>query len=311
MSPVVQWFAPASSSLGAQVDTLFDAILWLTAAVAAAIGITILWFCIRYRQGSKAARGAPLVNSRALETTWIAVPVVVFSVIFTASAALLPRYYDSPADAETIYVVGKQWMWKLEHRDGRRELNELHVALGRPVRLVMISQDVIHSFFVPALRFKQDLLPGRYTSIVFTPTRAGVFGLGCAEYCGAQHSRMRGRVVVLEPAALERWLAAGGERTPLAERGFQLYRELGCSGCHEPGSTVAAPPLRGLFGHEVRLADSQTTIADESYLRNAILHPALQVVAGYRDIMPSYEGQLGEEDVVALVAWLGEVSNTP
>jgi cytochrome c oxidase subunit 2 len=306
MSSPAQWFAPAASALGAQVDTLFAALVWLTGTVAMAIAITVVWFCIRYRSGSPAPRGAPHVRARTLEITWIAVPLLIFFVIFAVSAAMLPRYYAAPPDADTVYVIGKQWMWKLEHRDGRRELDELHVARGRPVRLVMISQDVIHSFFVPALRFKQDLLPERYTSVVFTPTRTGVFGLGCAEFCGAQHSRMRGRVVVLEPAALERWLARGGERTPLAERGFTLYREQGCSGCHEPRSTVAAPPLHGLFGSAVHLADGRYTRADETYLRNAILHPSLEVVAGYRDIMPSFAGQLGEDDVVALIAWLGQ-----
>ncbi|HET9862046.1 MAG TPA: c-type cytochrome [Steroidobacteraceae bacterium] len=307
MSDTPQWFAPAASALGTQVDTLFSALVWLTGSVATAIAIAVVWFCIRYRRGSNAPRGAPQVRASTLEITWITVPLLVFFVIFAVSAAMLPRFYAAPPDADTVYVIGKQWMWKLEHRDGRRELDELHVARGRPVRLVMISQDVIHSFFVPALRFKQDLLPERYTSVVFTPTRTGVFGVGCAEFCGAQHSRMRGRLVVLEPAALERWLAAGGARTPLAERGFALYRELGCSGCHEPRSTVAAPPLHGLFGSAVHLADGRYTRADETYLRNAILHPSLEVVAGYGDIMPSFAGQLREEDMVALIAWLGQL----
>jgi cytochrome c oxidase subunit 2 len=301
-----QWSAPAASSLGEQVDVLFYWLTGVTGAVALLLAILVITFCVRYRRGSRAVRGTPILHKRSLETGWIIAPLVVFLGMFAASSWLYPKFYDAPPDADTIYVIGKQWMWKLEHTNGRREIDELHVALGRPVRLVMISQDVIHSFFVPAMRFKQDLLPGRFTSVVFTPTRAGVFGLGCAEFCGAQHSHMTGQIVVLPAEDHERWLETGATEDSLGARGFRLYRQLGCSGCHAPGSTVRAPDLRGLFGRTVRLADGRTAVADESYLHDAILLPSRDIAAGYPDIMPSFAGVVGDDDLVALIAWLRE-----
>jgi cytochrome c oxidase subunit 2 len=203
-------------------------------------------------------------------------------------------------------VVGKQWMWKAEHANGRREIDELHLPLGQPVRLVLSTEDVIHSFFVPAFRIKQDAVPGRYTSIRFTPTRAGEYRLHCAEYCGTDHARMGGRVVVMPPAQFARWLERGGQGRSLAARGFELFRRKGCSGCHAAASTVHAPDLAGIFGRAVHLQDGRTRIADEAYLRDSILLPKRDVVAGYEPIMPSFQGQLDEDELAALVAFLKE-----
>jgi cytochrome c oxidase subunit 2 len=305
MTPATLWAASPASELGARVDVLFYCLVALTGTVALALATTVIAFCIRYRRSAQVRRDAtPIAHPRALEIAWITVPLAIFLVIFAAATWLYPQFYAAPPDAVTVYVIGKQWMWKLEHADGSRELDELHVPLGRSVRLVMISQDVIHSFFVPAMRFKQDLLPGRFTTVTFKPTRAGTFGLGCAEFCGERHAYMRGSVVVLPPAAFEQWLRAAGTLTPLAERGFRLYRELGCSGCHEPGSTVHAPDLHGIFGRTLPLADGRRVLVDENYLRDSMLLPSRDIAAGHPDLMPSFAGVLHESDIVALIAWI-------
>jgi cytochrome c oxidase subunit 2 len=305
MTPATLWAASPASELGARVDVLFYSLLALTGAVTLALAITVIAFCIRYRRSTQVPRSAtPIVHTRALEIAWIAIPLAIFLVIFAAATWLYPEFYAAPPDAVTVYVIGKQWMWKLEHADGGRELDELHVPLGRPIRLVMISQDVIHSFFVPAMRFKQDLLPGRYTTVTFTPTSTGTFGLGCAEFCGERHAYMRGSVVVMRPAAFEQWQRGAGTLTPLAERGFSLYRHLGCSGCHEPGSTVHAPDLHGIFGRTLQLTDGRRVLVDENYLRDSMLLPSRDVAAGYPDLMPSFEGVVNESDTVALIAWI-------
>jgi cytochrome c oxidase subunit 2 len=206
----------------------------------------------------------------------------------------------------TVFVVGKQWMWKAEHTNGRREIDELHLPLGQPVRIVLSTEDVIHSFYVPAFRIKQDAVPGRYTSIRFTPTREGEYWLHCAEYCGTDHARMGGKVVVMSPAAFAQWLERGNDNASLAAQGFELFRQLGCSGCHAAGSTVHAPDLAGVFGRTVHLADGRTVVADEGYLRDSILLPKRDVVAGYAPIMPSFQGQVDEGQLAALITYLKE-----
>src|SRR5205823_605743 len=229
-------------------DLLFGAMVLLCGIVALGVCIAILVFSVRYRAGAHRGDAAAGRRTRAIEIAWTATPLVIFVGLFVWAAHDFVDLYRTPADALPVYVVAKQWMWKLEHRNGRREINELHVPLGEPVRLVMTSQDAIHSFFVPAFRLKQDVLPGRYTTLAFTATRLGEFRLFCAEYCGAQHSGMLGRVVVMTPADYARWVAAGPNEPGLAQRGFELVRRHGCSGCHAAGSTVRAPGLAALIG---------------------------------------------------------------
>jgi cytochrome c oxidase subunit 2 len=293
-----------ASSIADGSDALFVAMLALCGTVAIAIGLAIVWFCIRYRAGSAADRSAPPSGARALELAWTITPLLIFIVVFLVAAKVFVEMHRTVRDALPIYVVGKQWMWTLQHRNGRREINELHVPLDRPVRLVMTSQDVIHSFFVPAFRLKQDVVPGRYTSLDFTATRLGDFHLFCSEYCGTEHPAMLGRVVVMEPAAYARWLASGSSVPGLAQQGFALFREHGCSGCHAAGSTVHAPQLDGLLGSTVHLQDGRTIVADENYVRDSILAPGKDIVAGFAPIMPSFAGQLSEEQIEALIAYL-------
>jgi cytochrome c oxidase subunit 2 len=294
---------PQASSLAPQVDRLFDAMLALCGAVALGVFVVMIVFCVRYRRGSRADRSGGQGRTLGIELTWTLLPFLLFVGIFGWSIVLWARLRTPPREAMTVYVVAKQWMWHVQHPGGQREIDRLHVPVGVPVRLVMTSQDVIHSFDVPAFRVKQDVLPGRYTELWFTVTRAGRYPLFCAEYCGAGHAAMLGSVEALPAAAFARWLE-GGAADGLAARGRELFRRYGCSGCHASGAAVHTPPLEGVYGSTVPLDDGSTVIADETYLHDSIMLPRKQVVAGYAPIMPAYQGRIGEEDVLALVAYL-------
>ena len=293
----------SASSIAERTDLLFTAMLLLCGTLALAVFALIIFFCVRYRHGASVERGW-VKRSIGLELGWTLVPLGLFIALFAWAAHDFVQLYRVPADALPVYVVAKQWMWKLQHRNGRREINELHVPLGQPVRLIMTSQDAIHSFFVPAFRLKQDVLPGRYTGLWFTPTELGEYQLFCAEYCGSEHSRMIGRLTVMTPADYARWVGAGPAQPSLAQYGFALFRQLGCSGCHVAGSTVHAPSLAGLLGRQVHLQDGRTIVADENYVRDSVLLPRKDVVAGFAPVMPSFAGQVSEEDIQALVAYL-------
>ena len=300
---------PSASTMAPQVDALFYAVLATTALVAVAIFVVLVWFGIRYRAGSRRPRhpdipAAQAQARRRVEAVWTLTPLLLFCAAFAWAARLYVERSAAPAGALRIDVVAKQWMWKFAHAGGQREIDELHVPRGEPIRLVMTSQDVIHSFFVPAFRVKQDVLPGRYTEVWFTPTQSGRFHLFCAEYCGTDHARMgSGEVIVEEPAQFQRWLA--GHATPLdaAARGAALFRENGCSGCHGAGAVVHAPDLAGLYGRQVPLADGRVVVADDRYLRDSILLPRQDVAAGYAPIMPSFAGRIREEDLADLLAY--------
>ncbi|MDB5818956.1 MAG: coxB, partial [Rhizobacter sp.] len=228
-APGFQLLAQTASTAAQTTDLLFAAMLVLCGGMALVLAVLIVWFSIRYRKGSKADRTNPPSNARGLEAAWTIAPMLLFLGIFAWAAHEFVELHRPPADALPIYVVGKQWMWELQHRNGRREIDELHVPIGEPVRLVMSSQDTIHSFYIPAFRIKQDVLPGRFTSLWFEATQLGEFHLFCAEFCGAQHSAMIGKVVVMEPAAYAKWLEAGPSEPGLAQVGFSLFRSNGCS----------------------------------------------------------------------------------
>jgi cytochrome c oxidase subunit 2 len=279
--------------------------------VALGVCLLILYFSVRYRRSSARPRQKPLRQLLWLELTWTLVPLAIFIGIFAWTARDYMTLYDPPTDALPVYVVAKQWMWKLQHRNGKREINELHVPLGQAVVLKMTSQDVIHSFYVPAFRLKQDVLPGRYTSLWFKATQLGQFDLFCAEYCGSQHSRMLGRIVVMQPSEYAKWLGSGTSQPSLAQYGFVLFRQFGCSGCHGPNSIVHAPSLEGLPGRVVHLQDGRSVVADDNYLRDSILLPRKDVVAGFEPIMPSFAGQVTEEQIQALIAYLHSTGTGP
>ena len=301
----MRWFPVAASDMASRVDVLFYSMVVLTGLVALAIFALMILFCVRYRAGSPADRSGVPAQKKWLELGWTFTPLAIFLGIFVWAAVVYAAFYGGSSDAMTVFVVGKQWMWKVEHANGRREIDELHLPLGQPVRVVLSTEDVIHSFYVPAFRIKQDAVPGRYTSIRFTPTREGEYWLHCAEYCGTDHARMGGKVVVMAPAQFAQWLQQGNENRSLAAQGFELFRQLGCSGCHV-NSTVHAPDLTGVYGRTIHLSDGRTLIADEGYLRDSILLPKRDVVAGYEPIMPSFQGQLDEGQLNALITYLKE-----
>jgi cytochrome c oxidase subunit 2 len=225
-------------------------------------------------------------------------------VLFVWGAMVFFHAQRPPRGAIEIYAVGKQWMWKFQHMDGQREINELHVPIGQPVKLTMISQDVIHSFFVPAFRVKQDVLPGRYTTVWFQATRTGRYHLFCAEYCGTQHSGMIGSVVVMEPAQYQAWLSGGGGEGSLAQSGEKLFQDLACNTCHRSDSGARGPDLAGIFGSQVTLQAGQKLVADEAYIRESILNPQAKLVMGFQPIMPTFQGQVSEEGLMSLVAYI-------
>jgi cytochrome c oxidase subunit 2 len=300
----IPFWRPGASSYAGDVDLLFAGLLAMTTAVVLLLLILLITFAVRYRIGSAADRSHRIRKSWHWEIGWTAVTLAGFLGLFVWGASLYLQVYGEPDDALAIYVVGKQWMWKVQHPGGAREINELHVPVGRSVRLIMASQDVIHSFFIPGFRIKHDVVPGRYQSLWFRPEKSGVFQLLCAEFCGTDHSRMTGRVVVMEPAAYETWLSRQDVTGTLATEGAALFRQLGCSGCHLGRGTVRAPPLEGLYGKPVPLQDGTFAVADERYIRDSILLPNSQVAAGYAPLMPSFAGRVGEDELIRLVAYI-------
>lgn len=304
-------FPPQASDAASQVDWLYFGLTLMMAFFCAVVFLPIIFFLLRYRRGSKADRTRPVSGNNLLETGWTLFPLLVSLGFFTWGALVYYQIERPPRDALQVQVVGKQWMWKLQHAEGKKEINELHVPRGRPVTLTMTSQDVIHSFFIPAFRVKQDVVPGRYTREWFTPTRTGEYHLFCAEFCGTDHSRMIGRVVVMEPADYEAWLTSGSIAPSVAWEGQRLIREKGCSGCHEGNSVVHAPPLHGIYGKQVPLASGEIVTADEQYIRDSILLPGKQISAGYDNLMPSFTGHISEAEIMQIIAYLQSIANEP
>jgi cytochrome c oxidase subunit II len=303
------WPARASTGAG-QVDALFIFLLLLCGVVCLAIFVLIVVFALRYRRraGHEAAH---IEGSNALEFTWTVVPFCIFLCIFVWGAYIYFLERTPPPGAADVYTVAKQWMWKFQHEGGQREINELHVPVGRDVRMIMTSQDAIHSFYVPAFRIKQDVLPGRYTTAWFHATKAGTYHLFCAEYCGTMHSGMIGDVIVMEPAQYQEWLSGGTATGSLANTGQGLFGSLGCSTCHRLDVQGRGPNLTGLFGRPVLLDDGRTVTADENYIRESILSPAVKVVSGFKPIMPSFQGIVSEEQMNALLAYVKSLTAQP
>jgi cytochrome c oxidase subunit 2 len=291
-----------ASSMAGNVDALFIFLLIVSGLMSLLIFVAIIYFAARYRH-RRGVQAEQIEGSIPLELSWSIIPLGVFMVIFAWGAVVYFQGRTPPRDATEVYVVAKQWMWKLEHAEGQREINELHVPVGRNVKLIMTSQDVIHSFFVPAFRMKQDVLPGRYTVAWFRATKPGTYHLFCTEYCGTQHSGMIGSIVVMEPAQYEAWMS-GGPRGPLSATGEKIFAELGCSTCHRADSQGRGPNLQGMFGKPVQLEDGRMITADENYVRESILDPGSKVVKGFKPVMPTFQGLVSEEQLNALVAYV-------
>lgn len=298
-------FTAQASDYAVKVDHLFYLLSAVSIAVVLLVSGLIVVFFARYYRGSRAPRGAvPERESRELEIGWTVATLFSFLFLFWWAASDQLTALAPPKDALEIHVVAKQWMWRIQHPSGAREIDELHVPAQTDVRLAMTSQDVIHDLYLPALRLKQDILPDRYTYLWFNATKTGIFHFTCAEFCGTDHSVMAGRLVIQSPQDYARWTAAQPEGDDLAHRGGALFHTLGCSGCHTPGSTVHAPDLHGLYARAVQLADGRTVAADEAYLRDCILAPAKNRVAGFPPLMPDFTGTVSEGQVVELIAYL-------
>jgi cytochrome c oxidase subunit 2 len=302
-------FTTEASRHAALIDTIFYALVALSVVITLVVIGLVIGFAVRYRRGSRARRGPlPAFVQREFEIGWTSATVFLFLFIFWWAAASQLSALTPPKNALEIHVLAKQWMWKVEQPSGLQEIDEIHVPAGQPVLLSMTSQDVIHALFLPALRLKQDVLPDRYTYLWFTADKTGTFQLTCTEFCGTEHSRMAGRIVVMPPAAYAQWTAAQPQTAGLAREGEALFRSFGCSGCHAASSSVHAPDLNGVFGHPVHLADGRTVTADEAYLRDCILQTGHDVVAGFAPIMPSFKGQVDESQMIRLIAYLKSLS---
>ena len=306
-------FPVEAATRAAVTDHIFLGLLGASLVVIVLVTTLVVVFSVRYRKGSKASRAdLPAAMSREFEVGWTVATLLLFVFLFWFAASSQLTGLFPPKKAMEIHVVAKQWMWKVQHPSGVREINALHAPMGVPVRLVMTSQDVIHSFYVPAFRMKQDVLPGRYTTTWFNATRAGVYPLLCAEYCGTDHSTMLGEVVVMTPEAYGRWTTAQPQPDDLAGQGARLFAHLGCASCHGPRAPGrVAPNLAGVYGSRVLLADGRVVSADEDYLRDSIVLPDKDVVAGYPPIMPSFARAADEEDLVALVAYIKSLTTAP
>jgi len=320
-------FMPESaSSIAPQIDALWFFITGVTVFFSVLIGVAVIFCAIKFRRRTtplptpvapedspaQPTAGKHHVNM-VLEVTWTVIPLLIVMVIFFWSAKLFIDIHRSPKDPLNLYAIGKQWMWKIQHPDGQREINSMHVPIGREIKLTIASQDVIHSFYVPAFRLKQDAVPGRYTSMSFTPTKPGTYHLFCAEYCGTEHSKMIGKVVVMQPEEYEKWLAGVPiEETPISA-GNRLFQSLGCQACH----AIQAPTMSGLYLSKREYLenpwDTETkfTVANETYLRESILNSTAKVIKGYSPIMPGYRGQIGEEQLQQLIAYIKSLQNAP
>jgi len=298
------WFAPAASSTGVETDHLFWALMAISSAVLALVFGLMALYVVRYRAGSPIDRGALAEKSWIFEIAWTGASLLLFLGLFVWGADLYVRLYQPPGGSLKLNVVGKQWMWKIEHPAGQREINALHIPVDTPVELLMTSEDVIHDFAIPAFRIKHDVLPGRYETIWFQATRTGDFHLFCTQFCGTDHAAMIGWVDVMTQPDYQKWLDAEAPSETLAAAGAALFQRYGCSGCHAGTSTVKAPPLDGLYGSPVPLEDGRTVTADDRYLHDAIIEPSTERVAGFPPVMPSYAGQIREEDLFALIAYL-------
>ncbi len=295
--------------MAAQVDLVLLFEILVSVFFTVLIFVLLFYFAIKYRRRSPDEIPVQIDGSLPLELLWTAIPIGIVMIMFVWGVWLFVRDRRPPPNAVHIYVVGKQWMWKIQHPEGPREIDALHVPVGVPVELILTSQDVIHDFSVPAFRVKTDVLPDRYTTIWFTPTAVGQYRLYCDQYCGTFHSHMRGFVYVMTKRSYAQWLAGGMRHAPsMAAAGAELYEKFGCVTCHGTGK---APPYVGLYGSTVRLEGGQTVVADDAYIRQSILEPSSQIVLGYKPIMPTFQGQVSEEQILEITAYIKSLATTP
>lgn len=301
-------FPERASTIANDVDALYFFLVGLSVVMSVLIATLVVTFAIKFRRRHVDEVGAQVHGGLLLELAWTVVPFLIAMVIFFWGAKVYFLMASPPEETLNIYVVGKQWMWKVQHATGQREINQLHVPVGRAVKLIMTSEDVIHNFSIPAMRIKGDVIPGRFVQIWFEPTRPGTYQIFCAEYCGTQHSGMIGQVVVMEANAYQAWLSGGATEGSLASTGEKLFGDLACNTCHRPDSRGRGPVLRNVYAHPVQLQDGSVVTADENYLRESILTPAAKVTAGYQPVMPAFQGLVSEEQLLALIEYIKSLS---
>ncbi len=305
MNTALRLWPDSASSVSGEVNFFFVLMLVVCTTVATGIAAFLIFSMIRYRRRHENEMGSTRKNYIPAEVAWIVIPFLAFMGMFAWGAKLFFDIERPPDNALTIYVVGKQWMWKLQHAEGQREINTLHIPVGTPVKLLMTSQDAIHSFFVPAFRTKQDVIPGRYTMTWFEATKPGKYHLFCSEYCGTKHSGMIGWVYAMNPLDYQRWLTQGAPEGSLASQGEKYFHQFGCANCHHFDGQGRCPDLRNLYGHAVQIANGGVVKADETYIRESILDPNAQIVYGFQpNVMPNYTGQVNEEQVLALISYV-------
>jgi cytochrome c oxidase subunit 2 len=307
----IPFVPPSASTLSGKVDALYFYLSGVTVFFTLLISGVLIFFVIKYRRRSPFEIPRPVAGSHKLETLWSVIPFIISMSMFAWGAQVYFQMYRPPKNALEVYVVGKQWMWKIQHSTGQREINELHVPAGRKVKLIMTSEDTIHDFFVPAFRIKADVLPGKYTTQWFEATKPGTYHLFCAEYCGMNHSGMIGSVVVMQPSEFDDWLSGNvGQQSP-AVAGEQLYQSLGCVSCHGArGEGGRGPALAGVFGREVFLTNGQKVLADEAYIRESIENPQAKLVSGFGPIMPTFQGQVTPEQLIQIMAFIKSLQVT-
>lgn len=299
-------FSPEqASTIAGSIDAVYLYIVAITVFFTALIYALAVYFSVKYRRRSPDEIPGYIHGHNMLEITWTIIPLIISMTMFIWGTVVFFKYARPPQDAQEIFVVGKQWMWKIQHPSGKREINELHVPLGKPVRLKMTSEDVLHSFYIPAFRVKMDVVPGRYTSLWFEPSKVGSYHLFCAEYCGTEHSGMIGTVHVLPQDEYQKWLETGAAaNVPVTVSGEELFKTLNCTTCHNSTPSALGPSLNGIYGKSVQLADGSTVTVDDKYIRRSILKPTDQVVAGFAPLMPSYEGQVNEEQIMLIIEYI-------
>ncbi|MEP6706809.1 MAG: cytochrome c oxidase subunit II [Pyrinomonadaceae bacterium] len=309
MQSWIPFIPESASTISGRVDALYFYLCGVTIFFTLLISGVLILFVIKYRRRTPFEIPRPIAGSHRLEMMWSIIPFLISMSFFAWGAKIYFAEYRTPKDGIEVYVVAKQWMWKFQHSTGQREINELHVPVGRKIKLIMTTEDAIHDLFVPAFRIKADVVPGRYTTQWFEATKAGRYHLFCAEYCGMNHSGMGGWVVVMEPTDFDNWLSGNVNQQSASTAGQQLYQSLGCVSCHGANAEGGrGPALQGLFNSQMPLNNGQVVKADENYIRESILNPQAKIVAGFGPIMPSFQGQVSEEQLMHLAAYIKSLS---
>jgi len=304
-------FPEQASNFAGNVDALFSFVLMTTLFFAVLVTLLVIFAGFKYRRRNEKEVGDDVHGNMALEIGWTVIPLIIAILIFAWGAVLYVNYRIAPKDTLDIYVIGKQWMWKLQQPNGRKEINELHIPLNRDVKLILGSEDVIHNFYVPAFRVKMDVVPGRYNTMWFRPTKTGKYHFFCSQYCGTNHAVMGGWVTVMDPAEYAAWLSGEAGAVNPVSAGEKLFSQLACVTCHLANGTGRAPSLNGVYGAKVLLADGSTVVADEAYIRESILQPKAKIVAGYQPVMPTFQGLVTEEQILNLTAYIKSLQSQP